>query len=543
MKHLAQEVLNLLRDVGAIPRAEIPQNITYFPRGDADLAFRLGSGCVPCPPTVIQRCRGTLVRDIEASGNYLNVKLSAAQIANRILSNVEDLGIQYGFDNRLAGVSIVVEHTSLNPVYPINVGTFRSSAIGDALAHLLRGYGANVETHFWIEDQSRHLGVVACGLRRLGMTVADLASHATKGDHAIGSVFAATLYRATESVLATDRKLLTQMFPLAGISPEVPEGISSSNLQLTDDQRDEVLAICQLCIKGFGDTLSSTDIRIDRYDFESAYLGGAATSRILSAPEAAEDRPSEASGREWRDHHLNYFLRNAIYYAELLNEATRVISVVSIRQRDVARASARLAENVYPAPKRTVDVVCFGDVHAEDGARDSVKQGRFNSVDALLWAHARELGQPAAVVAAGLKFALLRANPARACKLIGSGATMHRDFLRILQTLETLDNRLASGDSIWSEAMEEDTVQRVNLLKRIAVLPEVLERVLQQTACHYLARYVLDLARDTRKYLQAHGAGGRSLSKRLLIASRLTLVNACKAMGVSIDAFSTRREV
>ncbi len=542
MKDLASEVFRLLCDVGAIPHQETPPTIRYFSRPDTDIAFRFGRACEPCPPAVIQACRSTLVRDIEVSGNYINIKLNGSQLAERILPRVESLGMQYGFDLRLHGLRIIVEHTSLNPVYPINVATFRSSAIGNALADLFRGYGARVETRFWIQDQSRHLAVVVRGLRSLAMSVADLACIAAKSDHAIGAVFAATLYKATGSQLANDKDLLNRMFPLAGFEPEIPVGINAVELQLTSDEKDEALAICKVCIGGFNDTFAATDVRIDGYDFESNYLGSAQTSRILHAlgdPYMnAVGGPSE-QGKRRRG--LSYFLRNAIYYAQLLNHCSRVVSVVSARQIDLARASASLAQGIDRNLERSIKVVCFGDVHACDRTNDSVKQGVFSTVDAVLSIHSRELGRSKSVIAAGLKFALLRCNARRTCDLSRSASETHREFLQILKTLARVDSQLAVHDGTWSESIPTDTSQEVTLLKRIAAFPDVLEQVLEYEAYHALARYVLEISSDIRKYLHGYRrAGGTLFQKRILAASRTTLVNALRAMGVKVEAIATR---
>jgi hypothetical protein len=324
------------------------------------------------------------------------------------------------------------------------------------------------------------------------------------------------------------------MFPLAGIQPQIPRGISATDLHTFRGDKDEVLHICNCCIRGFNETLDATGIRIDKYDFESSYLGNDITSRVLAL--AQENTGTSEDTRSYdgsAKRHLSYYLRNAIYYAHLIGEAPHVISVVSARQEAIARASAALAERAQSASGQSVRIVCFGDVHCSDNPRDSVKQGVFHSVDAVLAGHADQLGQPISVIGAGLKFALLRCNPGRTCILNASAATVHKDFMRIIGTVETLDRGIGgvSTDVIESGIHNEATIA---LLKRIAVFPRVLDRVLKSGAYHGLAKHVVDLAADVRRYIGNRKGVPGGHSRRLLAASRATLVNGLCAMGIDV---------
>ncbi len=524
MKHLAQDVLRVLRDAGALPLEAAPQSIAYFPRKQTDLAFRFGEPCAADLSEITRACRGTLVREVTASDKYVNVSLNASPLAERVLSNVEALGARYGVDVKLAGANMLVEHTSLSPVYPLNVSTFRSSVIGNALVHLYRCFGANVQARFWVEDHSRQLAVVRRGLQSLRMTIADLASVAVKIDHGIGAVFAATLYRVKASDLAGDGARLNRMFPLAGFDPKVSAGCAPGDMQLADTDKDDAMAIARLCIRGFDDTFASTGIRMDRYDFESGYQGSEQAMHVLQTLAGNTRRPNQ--GRP------TYLLRNAVYYSLMLNECTRAVSVVSARQKDVAYASARLAETVHKGSGRSLEIVCFGDVYGSNHRNDSIGQGIFTTVDGLLSAHARELGQPEAVVAAGIKFALLRLNSHRVCDLSGQAPNIHRDFLQVLQTIASVERQLVVDDRAWSENMADDVGHDILLLKRLAVLPDLLTQVLQSAAFHAVARYVLDVANDTRGYVRRCLKGGRVPSRRLLAASRTVLLNALGVMGI-----------
>lgn len=547
MKEVVDEVVHLLRAAGLISGVDSPQTVTYFPHRDADLAARFSVQCGVWSDSAAEVCRDTLIREVEVDGNYVNVKLDCRRFADKILTSVETLGFQYGFDRRLAGKRVFIEHTSLNPVYPINVATFRSSAIGNAMTHLYERFGADVETHFWVEDKARQISMVVRGLRRLGIAPSDLVSMVKKGDHAIGAIFAATLYEFLNSELSSDTAILDRMFPLSGFSPNFHGNSESYDPKDSDVSNEtEVAKLCELCIRGFEETFAATDVRMDHYDFESAHLNNVYASLIqevvLDTKHAPNTDTETQHGRPRIS--LNYLRRNAIYYATMLDACSQIVSVVSIRQADLASVSARLAEDVHNNSGKVVTIVPFGDVHVTGGQNDSIKAGIFNTVDALLLTHSKELHRHSNEVAEALKFALLRCEAGKTCELSGSAFQVHREFLQLLRTMESLKQMSYQGNYV-NEIHKEDGNREMALLKQIAVFPSVVERVVKSTEFHVLARYVINLAKETRKYLhrciREKVAG--DLSKRVLAAVELVLSNALHVMGVKAQESERSRDL
>ncbi len=86
------------------------------------------------------------------------------------------------------GERYLVEHTSVNPVHPLHVGSLRGTLIGNSLAGLLRSAGADVEVRYFVNDLGRQaviFGRVA-GNVRWGCVPASV-----RLDHAVGVVYAA----------------------------------------------------------------------------------------------------------------------------------------------------------------------------------------------------------------------------------------------------------------------------------------------------------------------------------------------------------------
>src|SRR5665648_368999 len=73
-----------------------------------------------------------------------------------------------GFAKTKEPKTIIVEHTSVNPLHPIHIGQARNPMLGDALARILQYRGHKVTRHYYIDDVGRQSSVVAYGYAKLG---------------------------------------------------------------------------------------------------------------------------------------------------------------------------------------------------------------------------------------------------------------------------------------------------------------------------------------------------------------------------------------
>jgi arginyl-tRNA synthetase len=128
-----------------------------------------------------------LVKSVKAIGGYINFYADDPQLSQLTLESIRLLGKSYGYVATSSPLRIIVEHTSVNPVGPIHVGTARNSILGDSLSRLLKARGHTVVTHFYVDDVGRQIAVLAYGydmLKRPRPT--------GKVDHWIGLVYAIT---------------------------------------------------------------------------------------------------------------------------------------------------------------------------------------------------------------------------------------------------------------------------------------------------------------------------------------------------------------
>lgn len=92
------------------------------------------------------------VEAVEIAGpGFINIRLSAAsqgELARDIIAK----GKTFGRGTQLAGKKINVEFISANPTGPIHLGHARWAAVGDAIARVLEGDGAESAREFYIND-------------------------------------------------------------------------------------------------------------------------------------------------------------------------------------------------------------------------------------------------------------------------------------------------------------------------------------------------------------------------------------------------------
>ena len=101
-----------------------------------------------------------------AEGGFVNYELNRGScgkiILEKILSNEN-----FYFSDFYKNKKIIVEHTSANPRGPLHIGNLRGSIIGDSYANILRTVGANVKTHYYVDDLGQQIPVLAIGYELL----------------------------------------------------------------------------------------------------------------------------------------------------------------------------------------------------------------------------------------------------------------------------------------------------------------------------------------------------------------------------------------
>lgn len=173
-------------------RLTVPADSAY---GDLSFStFTLGKSAGKDPRSIaegavkrIEASQRELVGKVEPAGRgYVNFFINLTRFAELTFGVIGDKGRSYGLSSA-KGSSVIVEHTSVNPIHPIHVGGARNAVIGDCLSRILRAAGREVKAHFYIDDVGLQVAQASYGLGIVGS-----AQSKGKSDHFIGFIYAAT---------------------------------------------------------------------------------------------------------------------------------------------------------------------------------------------------------------------------------------------------------------------------------------------------------------------------------------------------------------
>lgn len=247
---------------------------------------------------------------------YLNITFDQRQYIETFLNEFFNLGAEYG-KHKNTKLKIIVEHTSANPVHPLHLGHGRNSCLGDSLSRLLKFFGNDVETRFYIDDVGRQVAVLIYGLTNLfGENREDIERYSKgwKIDHWIGRIYAITNLLIELNVLKKEIKnasedkykelikkqdeIVSELFRLREDLFEVFDILSEKILSDEDPEkkiatisllyekgdpniREIYRSVIEKVLEGFKETLEKMNIKFDKWDWESNLIWSGAVERIL----------------------------------------------------------------------------------------------------------------------------------------------------------------------------------------------------------------------------------------------------------------------
>ncbi len=250
---------------------------------------------------------------------YLNITLNTVEMSKMYYGILRNNGLEVPKVPK--GRTIVVEHTSANPVHPLHMGHARNSSIGDTLSRLLKARGHRVNTRFYIDDVGRQVAVAALGVKLLGKSVREVASeHGLKPDWAIGYIYSLThllldIYELTKKIEGTvdeeERKLLTGkrddlLIDLSRIIEVAPKELGKQLLEAFEKLRKEgdpleelrkimytyehrrdesivrlIRESVEASLEGFRETLGIMGVEFDDWDWESDVVWNGLVDEII----------------------------------------------------------------------------------------------------------------------------------------------------------------------------------------------------------------------------------------------------------------------
>ncbi|MCD6348768.1 MAG: arginine--tRNA ligase [Candidatus Korarchaeota archaeon] len=235
---------------------------------------------------------------VVTAGGYLNVMVDRDSLFADVLKLASEERLGMGASK---GTTVMVEHTSVNPVHPLHVGSGRNAIIGDSFARILHYLGWDVRRHYLVNDCNLQVAILAAGRSK----IKDLEPKG-KIDHWYGLIYAMAnavleIWKIRHG-LSEEEEVLKEweetIERVRSQDPRVAEGVG----ELTEDyvmdllkryQRGDPEAkllfreVAESVLKGFRETLGRMGITYDQFDWESELIWNSWVSKALEKLEAS----------------------------------------------------------------------------------------------------------------------------------------------------------------------------------------------------------------------------------------------------------------
>ncbi|MDI6898112.1 arginine--tRNA ligase [Methanocella conradii] len=521
----------------------------------SSLPFRMGKELKKNPAEIARKIvenmgKGVYIEKAVAAGPYINF-----YAGERYLKDSLEEILKKGRTAVLLppkGVKVILEHTSANPTGPLHVGRGRNPVIGDTLARVMRCAGYDVQVQYYVDDMGKQEATIVWGYDHLDLEKLP-APEVDKPDHEVVEV-----YRA-----ATERRKADE-----AVEREVSD-ILSRYERLDPAITEKFRRAVDKCLEGQKMTLSRMNVFYDLFVWESEFVKDGSVNRILEAlaktPYAERkdgalvlNLSSFGMDKEFvltrADGTSLYTTRDIAYHIWKLANCDEAVNVLG---EDQKLAMQRLEATLrILGEKKLPRIVFYSFVSLPEG-RMSTRKGVVVNLDDLL----DEAVARAYVEVDKRRKDLPEDRKREIANLVGIGAVRY-DIVRVApeksitfkweqaldfekQGAPFIQYAHARTCSILEKAKPGrfDTAvlkekEEVALIKKMAMLPYVVEIAARDLKPHLVAGYARELAETFNqfyRYVPVLGAEPELREARLALvdAARVTLANSLDLLGIA----------
>jgi len=476
------------------------------------------------------------IEKITANGPYLNFFSSKKEIAEIILKINEDYGkVKEGKKEK-----IILEHTSINPNASPHVGRARNSIIGDSVKRILQFQGHNVETHYYINDVSKQVAMLALVFK----STDDFDDLLKK-------------YVDISKKIEKNKKLEEKVFELL------------HKFEHKDKETVELFnKIVETATSGQKKIFSSMGIDFDYFDYESKYIEEGkhilkeldATGKMFKDKEGRMVLNQKGTGLEWRmkapvlvltrnDGTGLYVLRDLAYTIEKCSKGKNIL-VLGEDQKlyfEQLKHALILLKKPYP------DVVHYSFVLLKGKGKMSTRKGEVVLLEELL-KEAKEKataeikkrktkGDAMKIAVAAVKYAMLRNDNDKnitfdtEASLNFEGETgpyLQYSYARANSILKKAKDKTETKKVKIPEKLEETEIA---LIKKINDFPETIENAAKHFSPSIIANYSFKLAQafsDFYSNCKVIDSKEEAFRLKLVNAFRITIRNALDLLGIEV---------
>lgn len=349
------------------------------PEGMGDFAFpmfdllkSLKKGPEEIGKILIESINIPYVREIKISGPYLNFFINFLPLSDSFIQAIREKG-KNALTFPAKDKKIVLEHTSANPTGPLHVGRGRNPIIGDTLKRILKKYGYDVETHYFVNDAGRQSAILVYGYENL-----DVQINESKMDYALVSY-----YQKANELLEKD--------------PEIAKKIETIMMQVESGDPSRInrnREILGKVLDGIKETLKRINVEFDIFFWETDLILNGNVKRVI---EMLKDNLKEEEGAYYieieRDNKIEkvflirkdgtslYFTRDIAYHLLKSERGDLIINVLG----EDHKPHTELLESVLKKLKNNIEIrnVFYSFVSLPEG-RMSTRKGRVVYLDDLL---------------------------------------------------------------------------------------------------------------------------------------------------------------
>ncbi len=176
------------------------------------------------------------IASIEYLNGFLNIRLSP-----------NEKFLYSKFRKKRLREKVLIEHSSINPNASPHIGRARNSIIGDCIARLLKFYGYNVKTHYYVNDIGKQIAMLALS---------------AKGNEKFQNML--KIYQNAAKRIEGDKQFEKEVFNFL------------EKIELNDKKAiKKIKRIVKKCVNGQVEILKKINVGFDCFDYESDFLSNA----------------------------------------------------------------------------------------------------------------------------------------------------------------------------------------------------------------------------------------------------------------------------
>lgn len=516
-----------------------------------NIAFSLASKLKKSPVEIAQEIKENIklplyFEKVETKGPYINFYINYTLFTTKVVNYIDkNYGELPETDKR-----ILLEHTSANPNGPLHVGHLRNAILGDSLKRILQHAGYKVEAQYYVNDMGRQIAIIVWGMNKFNYKLDD----DKKSDHAIGEVY----YQCNKQLES---------------NPEYNQEIDDilQRYEEGEDARliDAFQTVVEHCIDGIKETLKDLNIKMNLFKWESSFLRNGTVDDVLEKlqpftiqkdilylPLERYNVDKELVLRRSNGTSL-YATRDLAYHQYKTKNSDISLDILGA---DHKLAAKQLGLALELSNNRAPEVVFYEFIDLPEGSM-STRKGVFVSVDEFInqsVEHAKEelinrdlgltekqIDEVSKVIGVGsIRFYINQISPEKPITFKWEEAlSFERGCASIQYAHARACKLLAKSD--YDEYAEVTCDYELNdeekdLIRKLAIFTEIIRQSAQERRVHHLAEYTLSLSKAFNKFYKSQqviGSEHEKLRLKLVDASRITLKNSLKLLGIKSPEF------